>query len=64
MANDQPECAPSQMYTVREVAELFYVSERTVYRWVKSKKLKAVQIGRVVRIAPYDLDQFIKSSQK
>lgn len=64
MTNDPPHSSPSHMHTVDDIAELFLVSERTVYRWIKSKKLKAVQIGRVLRITPGDLEQFIKSSQK
>lgn len=64
MTNDPLHPNSNQMYTVEDIAELFLVSERTVYRWIKIKKLKAVQIGRVLRITPGDLDSFVKSSQR
>lgn len=33
-------------YTCYEVAELFGVTFRTVYAWVRSGKLRAVKIGK------------------
>ena len=40
-------------YSMREHADLMGVSERTVYAWIKSGKLRAIKIGRLVRI-PHD----------
>lgn len=34
------------MYNVREIAKLFDVSEETVRRWIRSRKLKAERSSR------------------
>lgn len=39
-----------EFYTVKEVAEIFKVSEKTVYRWIELKQIKSVTIGGTVRI--------------
>lgn len=43
---------------VKEVAEELRVSKRTVFRYIKSGKLKAVKIGQW-RITRTDLNKFI-----
>lgn len=37
-------------YSMQEFADLYGVSDRTVYTWIKSGKLRAFKIGRLVRI--------------
>lgn len=51
-----------KLYTVREVATLFKASERTVYTWIQSGYLRAVQIaeGNMIRIREEDLIDFIQ----
>ncbi len=49
-----------QLYTTQEVADILRVSRRTVYRLIKSGKLKAVMIGQW-RIKAEDLDKFLDS---
>jgi excisionase family DNA binding protein len=39
-----------------EVAALFSVSLRTVYNWIKQKKIPAMKIGGVWRIRRADLE--------
>ncbi len=46
-------------YTPAEVAEMLKTTRRTVYRWVKSGKLKSVKAGTYVRIARDDLEAFL-----
>jgi len=49
---------------VKEVAEEFRVSKRTVFRYIKSGNLPAVKIGQW-RITRSDINDFLeKSSQK
>lgn len=36
--------------TVREVAEYFQVTARTVHNWIKRGELQVLRIGRCVRI--------------
>ena len=45
--------------SMREVAQAISVSERTVWTAIKSGKLKASKVGRLVRIRPTDLEKFI-----
>jgi excisionase family DNA binding protein len=39
------------LYTAPEVADILRVDLRTVYRWIKSDKLRAVKVGRRWRIS-------------
>ena len=48
------------LYTPKEVAELWKVTRRTVYGWIKAGKIKACKIGDTVRISESDLLSFIK----
>lgn len=41
--------------TLPEVAELMSISERTARRWVRDGRLRAVKIGKTVRVTPSDL---------
>ncbi len=45
------------MKTVKEVANEFNVSELTVRRWIDCGKIKAVRIGRTVRIPVEELER-------
>lgn len=49
----------NSLYTLKEVAELLRVSERTVLRYIDSKRLKATKIGQW-RIASDDLQDFME----
>ncbi|PIQ70144.1 excisionase [Candidatus Shapirobacteria bacterium CG11_big_fil_rev_8_21_14_0_20_40_12] len=47
--------------TISEIAKKLKVSERTIYRFVESGKLKAHKLTRgTTRIAEKDLNQFLK----
>ena len=50
------ECA--KLYTLQEVAKILKVSEKSVYRYIKSGKLKATKIGQW-RIKEEDLNKLI-----
>lgn len=45
------------MVSVKEAAEIFSVSKRTVFRWIKSGEIKAVKIGGSVRISEDEIDR-------
>lgn len=49
-------------YTLKEIAEQFKVSDMTVYRWIRSKKIKAYKVGKSYRIKQKDLKIFIESN--
>ena len=49
------------IFTPQEVAEKLKVSLRQVYRWIESKKLKTIKLGRrIYRIQEEDLLKFLK----
>lgn len=48
----------SKLYTCNEVAERYGVKPRTVWDWIRAKKLSAIQIGRKYRIREDDLKEF------
>ena len=50
-----------KLLTIREVAEILRVSERSVNRYIESGKLKASKIGQW-RIKQRDLDEFLKEN--
>ncbi len=45
-------------FTLRDASQLLQVSERTMRRYIKSGKLRAVKIGREYRITLEDYDAF------
>lgn len=53
-------------YSIKQLARLLNISERTLWSWVKSKKLRSVKIGAIVRVssaAVKDLGFDIKESE-
>lgn len=47
-----------QYYTIQEVADMLKVAYLTVYRWIRSGKLKAIKAGKQYRISKLELDKF------
>lgn len=50
---------PKEYYSIAEVAETTGVKYRTIFRLVKSGKLKASQVGRAWRIKQQDLGDYL-----
>ena len=50
------------LYTPLQVADLLQVTRRTIYVWIKQKKLAAVRAGNRVRIHPTAVESFLKSN--
>jgi len=51
-----------KLLTIKEVAKILRVSERSINRYIESGKLRAFKIGQW-RIRQSDLDKFLKSVQ-
>ncbi len=49
-----------QHYRLKDIAEMLSVSEKTVYRWVYERKLKAHRIAGSVRVPKTELLKIIK----
>lgn len=48
--------------TPEDVAQRYQVTVHSVREWCRSGKLRAIQIGRLWRITPADLDRFIRKN--
>lgn len=47
-------------YTPQEVAQKLKLNVRTLYKWIREGKLKAVKIGDVWRISENDLNRLLQ----
>ena len=55
-----------KLLTVKQVADIMSVDEKTIRNWIQRGDLRAVNIGRQrpeYRIRPADLDEFISQRQ-
>lgn len=50
-------------FTCEEVAERYGVKVTTVWDWIKSKKLAAIDLGKVYRIKESDLLEFEQTNK-
>lgn len=51
----------SELYlTTNELAKILNVTHVTIFRWIKSKKIKAHRVGRNYRIATKDVKGLIR----
>lgn len=48
-----------RLYMVKEVAERFRVTERTIQNWIKTEKFGATKVGKVIRISESDIQEFL-----
>ena len=51
-----------KLFTIKEVAKILRVSERSVNRYIEAGKLKASKIGQW-RIGQSDLEKFLKKTR-
>jgi excisionase family DNA binding protein len=50
-----------EFYTIEEIAKLLRVSKKTIYRYIKNLKLKAIKTGKYL-IKKSDLVEFIQDN--
>lgn len=53
------EITAAQFLTVRDVATLFKVPEKTVRNWVYKGDLKPIKLGRLIRFKKEDIELWI-----
>jgi excisionase family DNA binding protein len=53
----------STLLTQRQVADLLQVNPITVYRLVKSGKLKRIKLGKALRFDPRDIEEMLSGSK-
>lgn len=51
-----PSCIKA-FYRPGEIADLFSISKRTVYRLIKRRKLKAIKVGGSIRIPLEEIER-------
>ena len=53
-----------EYYTPQEIAQTLKVDIRTIYRWIREEKLKAVKIGHVWRVSESELYKILGENEK
>jgi len=53
---------PAKLLRLTDVADQLNVSLPTVRRLVKDGRLKTVRVGRVIRVRPQDLEDYIEAA--
>jgi len=48
-------------YTPQQVAEKLQINIRTVYKWIREGKLKAIKVGDLWRISETELKRFVEN---
>jgi putative molybdopterin biosynthesis protein len=51
-------------YTPEQLAERFQVSRHAVYKWIRDGTLRAIRVGRAVRIPASALEEFIRPASE
>ena len=51
------------LLSAKEISKQYKVSYITVFRWIKSGKLKAFKVGKQYRVKQEDLEAFIEESK-
>ena len=55
---------PTDFYLVHELAEKLRLSKMTIYRYIKSGKLRAIKLGKEFRISKSDYNGFLNKASK
>lgn len=50
----------NKFFTVKDLADILKVSEKTIYRLIESKEIQAFKIGQSWRIKESDLQKFLE----
>ena len=54
---------PERLLTVAETAKCLNLSEKSIYRLIKARKLAVIRCGRALRIHPDDRENFINANR-
>lgn len=49
------------MLTIKQVSEMYKVHTNTVRRWIERDGLEVERIGKIIRIDPQKLEEFVKN---
>ncbi|ELZ4685536.1 helix-turn-helix domain-containing protein [Enterococcus faecalis] len=51
-----------ETYTIKEVAELLSISNKTAYKLIKENRFAVVRIGRVIRVSKKSFDNWLNNA--
>ena len=54
----------SDVFTVDDLTEYLSIGKTTAYKLLKSKKIKAVRIGKLYRIPKKAVDEYLEATRK
>lgn len=54
----------TKLYTLQEVADLLHVTRKTIYNYMKAKKIKAIKVGRTYRVTQEELNKYLTEGIK
>ena len=52
------------LLTIRELAGLLRVSQKTVRRWMTAEGLPSIRVGRLVRFEPGDVSRWLSARKE
>ena len=55
---------PQEFYTPEQLAKLLQVSKPAIYKWAQEGRIKAVRIGRTVRIPAAEVERLLRGADK
>ncbi len=55
---------PRELLNVKQVQEILHLSERSIFRLIKSKELRGFKVGREWRFEQSDIDNFIERQRR
>jgi len=55
---------PTELYTIQQVMSRLQVADETVYRYIRSGKLKAIRVGGLWRVSKEALEEFLNGGEK
>jgi len=56
--------AAERLLTVREVASFLGIHEKTIYRWIRSRRLPCVRVGTRLRFQPGDVLRWVSARRE
>lgn len=54
----------TKLYTLQEVADLLHGTRKTIYNYMKAKKIKAIKVGRTYRVTQEELNKYLTEGIK
>ena len=61
---DYPKMADRELMTIEEVADYLRVKKRTVYEWVKNRKIPAIKTVGQWRFKEVQIDTWLENQQE